>query len=133
VAGATVLAPKATYLTVTLPKAVAAFAPLTVVAHLTTSPPPTPGIYYFVAPVVAPVVGQVVTFTQSGVYTFAPVKATTDATGTARITLVSPPLGPLTVHAYFSGVPTAGLLASTAVAGTTVVAVINQTPIKPQV
>jgi nucleoid DNA-binding protein len=88
-----VVSRSATTLTVTLPKVLPASGGFIASARLVR----TGGV---------PAAGQVVTFTQTGVFTFAPQKAVTDAAGTARMTLIWPKLGPLTVNAYFAGSPT---------------------------
>jgi hypothetical protein len=44
-----------------------------------------------------------VTFSQTGVATLRAQETVTDAAGTARLTLLSPRVGPLTVNAYFAG------------------------------
>ena len=80
----------ATTLKVTLPKAVSPSRAFTASARLVR----TGGV---------PIAGQVVTFTQTGVGTFATRKALTDATGTARMTMVTPVYGRMTVNASFAG------------------------------
>jgi len=52
-----------------------------------------------------PVARQAVMFTQTGIAMFAPRKAVTDAAGIARMTMIGPKVGPLTVSAYFAGSP----------------------------
>jgi len=93
-------------LTVSLPSPVYAGVGLVATARLFRRATPTtvnPN------PARVPLVGQAVTFAQSGVRYFVAPRAVTDATGTARITLVAPRPGPVAVTAYFAGSAKAGL------------------------